>query len=46
MEILLALNDVNQDQEAVSGAQQPQPVEVDATSGISSFGQTSFMLSP
>ena len=41
MEILSAMNDVNQDQEAVSGA---QPVEVDA--GISSSGQTSFMLSP
>jgi hypothetical protein len=35
MEILSAMNDVNQDQEAVSGA---QPVEVDDASGISSSG--------
>jgi hypothetical protein len=43
VEILSAMNDVNQDQEAVSG---PQPVEVDVASGISSSGQTSFMFSP
>ncbi len=43
MEMKSALNDVNQDQEAVSGA---RPVEVDAASGIFSSGQTSFMLSP